>query len=445
MPAWLALEGGSTRLAIAAHRRWGKDEIMLHWAATSAFSRVGPYWHLLPQANQARKALWDAVNPRTGRRRIDDAFPAELRASTREQDMFIRFVNGSTWQVIGSDNYDALVGSPPVGVTFSEYALSNPASWSFIRPILAENGGWAAFISTVRGRNHFWRLVEYALKDPDWYGQVITADDSRAIPKEVIHRERRELTAERGPVEANAIIQQEYYCDPDAALPGAYYGELMTRAQIEGRIEDYPWLSTLPVGIACDLGHGDQTVCWFYQQLPSGRIRLIDVLVGSGVGIDWYARRITARPYLVTDTIWPHDGDHGNIRDSNGTTLMGQAQGFGWRPIRCLDRDQSVDVGIQAVRQIFPMLEVNEHPLPFEDETQDDANARMARALDALRGYRREWDEARQRFKDAPLHDWTSDYADALRYLARGRKRLDRPNQNPRRPAVGQDSYAILG
>jgi hypothetical protein len=99
-------------------------------------TRVGNYWHLLPQQNQARKAIFDAVNPKTGRRRIDDAFPEEIRETTREQDMMIRFKNGSTWQVVGSDNYNALVGSPPVGVVFSEYALSDPSSWAFIRPIL---------------------------------------------------------------------------------------------------------------------------------------------------------------------------------------------------------------------------------------------------------------------------------------------------------------------
>lgn len=443
MQVWTALESGAKRVALAAHRRWGKDEISLHWAAISAFQRVGAYWHMLPQASQARKAIFDAVNPKTGRRRIDDAFPEKLRASVREQDMFIRFKNGSTWQVIGSDNYNSLVGSPPVGIVFSEYALADPAAWAFIRPILAENGGWAIFISTPRGRNHFARLVDYALRDPEWYGQVITIDDSRQITEAQVNRELRELTAERGPKEANAIIRQEYYCDFDAAIPGAYYGELMSRAQSEGRIGDFPWLSNLPVQIAADLGHGDQTVLWFYQQPPNGRIRIIDVLVGSGVGIDWYAQRIIKRPYTITDTIWPHDGAHGNIRDVNGTNLVTQAERMGWRPIRVLDRDSSVDIGIQALRQIFPMIEFNTSPIPFEGEDVGDAQARMSRALDALRQYRREWDEKRQRFKDSPLHDWSSDYADAARYLARGRRS---PSGGPaNRPAIARTDYAIFG
>ena len=432
MPAWAALEAGTKRLALAWHRRAGKDDICLHWTAVSAMQRVGGYWHMLPQANQARKAIWDAVNPKTGRRRIDEAFPVALRESTREQDMFIRFLNGSTWQVVGSDNYDSLVGSPPVGVVFSEYALADPSSWSFLRPILAENDGWALFISTPRGRNHFARLVEYAQagENKAWFGETLTVEATGAISRETVERERAEIAAERGQKEADAIIRQEYFCDFDAALPGAYYGELMSRAQAEGRIGDYPWLPNLPVGTASDLGHGDQSVVWFYQQMPSGRTRIVDVIAGSGVGVDWYASRVVRRPYTILDNIWPHDGLHGNIRDVTDTTLQRQAEGLGWRPIRVLPRDASVDMGIQAVRQLMPMIEFNLQPMPMDGETRDEAKARMQRALDALRQYRREWDEKRQCFRDNALHDWTSDYADGLRYLARGRKPLIRMDQS---------------
>ena len=393
--------------------------------------RVGPYWHMLPLANQARKAIWDAVNPRTGRRRIDDAFPAEIRASTRDNDMFIRFKNGSTWQVVGSDNYNSLVGSPPVGIVFSEYALADPNAWGLLRPILAENGGWAIFISTTRGKNHFHKLVEFAKTEPGWYGETLTVEDTKAIPKEVIDQERRELTAERGEQEAEAIVAQEYYCDADASIPGAYYGVLMTRAAKEGRIGLFPWLPSEQVGTAWDLGHGDSTVIWFFQQPKGGRVRVIDVLEGSGVGVDWYAKRLQERPYIYADHIWPHDGGHGNIRDVSGT-LADTARGLGVRPLRVLERDKSVEQGIGAVRQMLPLCEFNTSPIPTGDETPAQAAARMERALNALKMYRREWDDKLQKYNDAPLHDWTSHTADALRYLARGRQPF--PGRAPMKP-----------
>lgn len=405
--------------------------------------RVGGYWHMLPMANQARKAIWDAVNPSTGRRRIDDAFPHELRESTREQDMFIRFKNGSTWQVVGSDNYNALVGSPPVGVVFSEYALSDPSSWAFLRPILAENGGWALFISTPRGRNHFAKLVEYAIRDPHWFGQILAVEQTGAISEETIRREHRELEAERGETEAAAIIAQEYRCDFDAAVPGAYYGALMSKAQREGRIDEFSWLPPLPVGTAWDLGSNDSTVVWMYQQPPSGKVRLIDVLEGSGVGIDWYVRKLREKPYNYVDHIWPHDGGHKNIRDIGGTTLEANAKQLGLKPLRVLERDPSVQQGINAVRQMIQICEFNTNPIPFLDELPDQARARMGRALDALRLYRREWSEKLQRFGDNPLHDWTSNTADSLRYLARGRK----PFPGARAPVAADSAtdYPVLG
>lgn len=422
MNAWAALERGVKRIALSWHRRAGKDDICLHWSATAAMERVGPYWHMLPMASQARKAIWDAVNPKTGRRRIDDAFPEELRASTRENDMFIRFKNGSTWQVVGSDNYNALVGSPPVGITFSEYALADPSAWALLRPILAENGGWALFISTTRGRNHFHKLVEYAKQADDWYGETLTVEDTGALSMEAIETERRELTAERGPEEAAAIIAQEYYCDADASIPGAYYGALMSRVAKEERSGIFPWIPNEPVGTAWDLGSGDSTVIWLYQQLANGRVRIIDVISGSGVGVDWYIKKMKDRPYDYADHIWPHDGGHKNIRDVGGDTLKTTAQKLGLKPLRILPNDLSVANGISAVRQILPICEFNTDPIPFGEETMDEARQRMSRATDALKQYRRIFDEKLQRFSDTPLHDWASDFADAFRYLAVGRQ-----------------------
>ena len=159
-PLMRYLEAGGTRADVVAHRRWGKDEVALHWAAVRATRRPGTYWHLLPEASQGRKAIWDAVNPHTGKRRIDEAFPPHIRKRTRDADMMIHFKSDSTWQVVGSDNFNSLMGSPPIGVVFSEWSLAKPEAWTYIRPILAENGGWALFLWTPRGRGHATRAFE---------------------------------------------------------------------------------------------------------------------------------------------------------------------------------------------------------------------------------------------------------------------------------------------
>ena len=138
---WEALCEGTKRADVAAHRRWGKDEVALHWVAWALQERPGGYWHLLPQASQGRKAIWDAVNPHTGLRRIEEAFGEHLSPTFHDSEMKVTFGNGSTWQVLGSDNHDSLMGASVVGVVFSEWSLARPDAWAYIRPILLESAG----------------------------------------------------------------------------------------------------------------------------------------------------------------------------------------------------------------------------------------------------------------------------------------------------------------
>ncbi len=445
---WHRMMHGTAKRGVAVwHRRAGKDELCLHLAACKAMLRVGNYWHMLPKANQARRAIWEAVNPHTGRRRIDEAFPEIIRESTRDQDMMIRFVNGSTWQVFGSDNYESGVGSPPIGVVFSEYAQADPNAWAFLRPILAENGGWALFIGTPRGRNHLARLYEASLEDQEtWCSSFLTVEDTGAIPMEVIDRERRELRRERGEKEADAIIDQEYYCSFDAAIPGAYYGSMMSDALKEGRIVPLRYDPAHPVVTAWDLGIGDSTVIWFVQ--PVGReLRVVNYIEGSGVALDWYAKRIHALPYTYAEHIGPWDADSRELIAGKSRTAALRELGIRMRVLP----KTGLDAGIQAVRRLLPKCVFSTTPEALPWEKPDDARERMSRGLDGLRQYQREWDDRLQKFKDAPLHDWASHPADGFRTLAMGvKERYDSPRRdhfghNDGRTRYAESDYSVFG
>jgi hypothetical protein len=119
--------------------------------------------------------------------------------------MKIELINGSIVQLIGADNIDRVVGTNPIGCVFSEYSLMKPQVWEFIRPILAENGGWAIFIYTPRGMNNGWKLLQQARSEPGWFSQILTADDTHAIPQETLDEERRQMP--------EALFKQEYYCE----------------------------------------------------------------------------------------------------------------------------------------------------------------------------------------------------------------------------------------
>lgn len=416
MPLWRYLHAGGKRAIAIWPRRHGKDDVALHFGAMAAQERVGVYWHLLPQQNQARKAIWDAVNPKTGRRRIDDAFPAEIRETTREQDMLIRFKSGSTWQVIGSDNYDALVGTPPIGVVFSEWALSSPQAWSLIRPILLENGGWAVFITTPRGRNHAYRMFQMAEESDDWFAERLTADDTEVFSADALANEKAELIAERGEGDGEAIFDQEYMTSWSAALPGAYYARLIDKMEREGALGIARHNPARQVHTAWDIGGSDQTAIWFVQWTGGGWA-VIDYLASSGKGPDHYTACLRGaleghehrKAYLYGEHLLPHDAGHVQKGLANAATYADTLRQLGLEGVRIVPRTNSVANDINEVRKTLAIC-------VFDDE-------KCAPGLDALRAYRREWNEKLHTYSDNPLHDWASDPADAFRTFAMGKPR----------------------
>lgn len=389
------------RLLLFWHRRAGKDDVALHGTACKMAQRVGTYWHMLPEGEQARKAIWEAVNPHTSRRRIDEAFPIELRAQTRENEMFIRMRNGSTWQVVGSDNYDSLVGSPPIGVVGSEWALSKSAAWAYLRPVLAENGGWAIFITTPRGKNHAWRLLQTVKDDPFWFTQVLTALQTNVFTPEQLMREQNELKGEHGDAVGRALYRQEYMCAFDAPVVGAIYPEEIEKIRDSGRLTRVPHDPRLPVKTYWDLGFGDTNSIWFMQQLH-GEVRLIDYLEGRKKGIPWYAKEIGDRGYNCTEHWLPHDGASGHISVGKSPAeilkpLVPGAKVF-------MAPKLGVEQGIQLVRSMLPRCVFDE--------------AKTQTGFDGLVNYRRGVDKSTDEERSTIVHDWASHPADALRTMA---------------------------
>lgn len=407
--AWDYLKNGGKRAVILWPRRHGKDDLALRWAANAVMDRPGAYWHMLPLATQARKAIWDSVDPHTGRRRIDAAFPAEMRESTREVDMLIRFINGSTWQVVGSDHYDALVGTSPAGIVYSEWALSNPNAWTYLSPILEENGGWAIFITTVRGENHATGMHDFAKRTPGWFAEQLKATDCGVFDAEQLGRIREELIDLLGEDEGDAKFRQEYLCDRTAATPGAYYAKLIQRAGDEGRICDLPHTPGYPVETYWDLGVADDTAIWFVQRV-GGYIHVIDFYEGRGEGAPHYVevceQRKKAGRWIWGQHIGPHDA---RARDwSVGVPRIQVLDQLGFH-MEVQGTVSLTEAGYRAdgIDQVRRVLQISRF-----DQTK------CKRGIDALRGYHRQWDDVRKVYGKNPEHDWSSHAADAFRVMA---------------------------
>lgn len=402
--AWSYLQDGGKRAVLVWHRRAGKDELCLHNAAVQAHQRVGNYWHCLPEYLQGRKAIWTAVNAHSGRRRVDEAFPHQLRASTNDNEMFIRFHNGSTWQVVGSDRYDATVGAAVAGITYSEYALSNPSAWAYHRPILEENNGWAAFITTPRGANHAKALFEHAQQTPGWFAERLTIEDTHALTAEQIAYARSEYVSLYGADIGRAQFEQEYMCSFTAAILGAFYALEMQAVRDEGRVLAVEHDPAQPVHTAWDLGVRHDTAIWWFQ-VVGAQILILDHYAANGAGLEHFAgvlrEREQSRGWRTGTCFVPHDA---KVKEwgSSRTRIETMEQEFDLRPELC--RDASFDDGINAVRRMLPLC-------VFHPRTEPTGMA-------ALEQYRRAWDDDKKAFKHQHIDDWTADTCDAFRYLA---------------------------
>ena len=389
---WRAMEGGARRAATVWPRRAGKDTVSLAWTCFDALQHVGQYWHLFPEQTQARKAIWHGVN-RDGQKILDVAFPPEIRKATNESEMRIELVNGSQWMLGGSDRYDALVGSNPRGVVFSEYPIGNPRAYDFVRPILAENDGWALFPYTPRGRNHGYELFERLQQDPNSFAQLLTCDDTGHMSAEALALEKREMSEE--------LFMQEYFASWDFGLEGAFYARQMNQAERDGRICDVPYDQGLLVHVAWDIGLRDSTALWFFQVTP-GQIRWIDYYEAHGEQLKHYVDVIKSKPYsYADDLILPHDAGHERL---GAESVDYQLRGLGFNS-RVLPVERSVLPGIEACRVAIGKS-------VFDREATKHGRA-------CLNAYQREYDDKRQVFKPQPLHNWASDGADSFRYAVR--------------------------
>ncbi len=265
---------------------------------------------MLPEYSQARKAIWDGVNPHTGKKRIDEAFPVELRKTTRNQEMMIEFKNGSTWQVVGSDNFNSLVGSAPAGIVYSEWALANPNARAYLRPILAENNGWQIFITTPRGRNHAHKTLQAAQKDPLAFAQVLSAEQTNVFTEGQLASELLSYINEFGDEYGRAKFEQEYLCSFDAANLGAILARSIGKLEALGRIGRHVEYDSLGAGIeiSADIGRRDTATWWFWQPKVGG-YSIVDYDGGWGIDAEAWCDRLKAK--LVgrkLTKIWlPHD------------------------------------------------------------------------------------------------------------------------------------------
>lgn len=383
---------GFKKAMVIMPRRAGKDITAWNIMIRAALREVGVYFYCLPTFRQARLVIWDSIT-NSGMRFLD-YIPKELIEKINSQEMKITLTNGSILQLIGSDTYDtSLVGTNPRMIVFSEYALADSRAYTLAaRPILNSNGGAVIIVSTPRGKNSLWELYNIAQNSKDWFCQRLTLDDTQHVSKMEIEREVASGEISRD------LVEQEYYTSFDVGHEGSYYAKYIDKMRLNNQIGTVPWEPSFKVHTAWDLGVRDATSIIFFQTVGQ-TVRIIDCYEKSKEGLEHYVKLLESKPYSYGKHIFPHDIRVMEL--GSGITRVEKLRQLGIK-VTIAD-DVSVMDGIESVRSAFAKI--------WMDDTK------AAPLIKALENYRQEYDSKRNIYKPQPLHDNSSHYADAMRYL----------------------------
>lgn len=362
---------------LVAHRRFGKTVGTINDLIKDCLTINRPNVrtaYIAPFYSQAKNIAWDYVKE----------FVAPIPGmKINESELRADFPNGARLKLYGADNYDAMRG-----LYFDAVALDEPAdfpvsAWpTVIRPALADRKGRATFIGTPKGKNEFWEIYNAARSDPDWYCVMHKASETGVLDQDELDASLKVMGADR--------YEQEFECSFEAAIQGAYYAHEMKLAEKEGRICKVPHEPSIKVTTAWDLGIGDSTAIWFEQRVGMER-RIIDYYENSGVGLDHYVKHLNNLPYNYGQHVLPHDVRVKEL--GSGKSRLETLHALGVQNVTIAPQLR-VDDGIQSVRLSLANTWFDED--------------RCNRGIEALRQYRRDYDEKGKTWRGRPLHDWTS-------------------------------------
>jgi hypothetical protein len=374
----------STRFTVVvAHRRMGKTVSAINHLIKAAIECNKPnprFAYIAPTYAQSKRVAWDYLLE----------FTRPLGAVANISELRVDFW-GRRISLYGSDNADSLRGQYFDGVVLDEIGDQNPKIWNeILRPALADREGWCLFIGTPKGRNHFADLRDRAQITEGWQLLEFKASQTGVLNDKELWAARQEMGEDK--------YQQEFECSFNAAIEGSYYGQIINDLEAKNRITTVDRDDLCRSFVAWDLGMGDSTCLWV-AQLAGKEIRIIDCMENHGVGLDYYVSWLRENNYEGFTQYLPHDVEVRELGTGRSRKEVLEEAGLS---ITVAPRLSIAD-GIQAVRRMLPRCW-------FDHKTKA--------GLDALRNYRREYNEKQQVFYDKPLHNWASHYSDAFRYLA---------------------------
>jgi hypothetical protein len=243
------LTKGHKRGVLFWGRQVGKSMWSVHHAWISAALSQGSYYIVFKTYNQAEQVVW---------KQYLHLIPKELIAAINKDELSITLnyldgpikLPGIGWvrvqhdpdlppsriRLLGSDQADSHRGYKANGIIFDEYADQSPDNWGTVyQPMFTTTNGWAIFMGTPKGYNHFYDLNEEAKNNPDeYYYSTATWRDNPAVSLESIDRARKDALRK----ETYNTFLQEYELE-FRAVQGSVYPSFKRDTHVIP-IEDIP-------------------------------------------------------------------------------------------------------------------------------------------------------------------------------------------------------------
>ena len=186
-------------VVLCAGRRWGKTILAVVKCIVKAVEKKGAkVWYVAPTYKQAKEIAWS---------RFKQYIPREMISKTNETELKFWLINGSEIALKGCDNEDSLRGVGLDFVVLDEYALIKENVWrEIIRPMLVDHQAPALFISTPKGKNHFWKLwLKGQRKEKNISSYTAKTEDNPLLQRSEI-KEIKEERESKGDI----YFRQEY-------------------------------------------------------------------------------------------------------------------------------------------------------------------------------------------------------------------------------------------
>ena len=396
---------------VICHRRFGKTVMAINHLLRHAVLCKQPnprVAYIGPTFRQAKMVAFDYCKQ----------FAADIPGvKFHETELRVDLPNSSRIQLLGAENPDSLRGIYLDYAVLDEMAMMPENLFpEIVRPALSDRKGKALFIGTPQGHNAFYDLYERAVGDKAWYTKVYRASEPGVVDAEELEAAASMMTQDQ--------YQQEFECSWVANVPGSIYGKEMQAALDDDRIGDCPYDPSLQVDTWWDLGIGDSTAIIFTQQTRGGSIRVIDCYEARNEGLPHYVELLRSRGYLYGTHNGPHDLEVRELGTGKSRREIAYDLGLTFRVVPKL----GLEDGIHAAQLLLPRCIF-------------DADA-CKPLLEALRQYHRAYNQKTRAFRLSPIHDWSSHYSDAFRYLAVGLREMRADRTPPQ--AFADNTYSPL-